>query len=515
MHEPGACSHPQLQPLTLKELGANGATMNSPANPTDGAVADDQPLRGGVISLPRLLLVLVPAMLLVPVAADMVSLVLPRIAGQFAASTPQVAWVVTGFLLACAIGIPIYGRMADQYSLRRLFTIALAVFAIGNLIGALAPGLLVLVAGRIVAGAGGAAIPVLAIVAATRLLPLGKAAIGVGFIGAAGGLGTALGPAIGGGLGQALGWRALFWLLAAWAIILIPVVHRIIADTRPADTRRLDAPGGILLGAAAGLLLFGITQSEGAHGFAASSSWGALLAGIVAAALFAWRTHAAADPFVPPSVFTHRGYLAAVTVIFLAMMVNLTTVVLVPILLIDVNGLTPGQGALVMIPGGLALAVTAPLAGRLGAHRANEGAVAFAGLGLIALAMLFLSTFAAGATPALAGLVVLALGAGFALVVTLATSGVSRILPPEQVGAGVGIFQAAQFLGAGTGPVLFGVLLTVRQTSDTDPINPLYTGHAPAYSDTFLGLTVVAVLAMIAALRMRTMRAASPSSTTA
>ena len=462
----------------------------------------------GLVPLARLLFMLVPAMLLVPVASDMVSLVLPGIADRFGASTPQVAWVVTGFLLACAIGIPIYGRMADRFSLRRLFVIALAVFGIGNLISALAPGLLVLVAGRIVAGAGGAAIPVLAIVAATRLLPRGQAAIGVGFIAAAGGVGTALGPAIGGGLGQALGWQALFCLLAVWAAGLIPAVLRVITDTQPVDTRRLDIVGGLLLGASAGLFLFGITQAEGTHGFTSPASWGALLAGAAAAVLFAWRTRSAADPFVPPSLFAHRGYLAAVSVIFLAMMVNLTTLVLVPILLIDVNGLAPGQGALVMIPGGLALAALSPLAGRIGAKGANEGSVALVGLGIIAASMLFLSTIAAGASAVWAGVAVFALGAGFALVVTLATSALSHLLPPEQVGTGVGIFQGAQFLGAGAGPAVFGVLVAARQTSDTGPINPFYTGEASAYSDPFLTLTLITVLAALAALRLRNARAA-------
>jgi len=471
--------------------------MNAPSTPPDGAVP-----------LARLLFVLVPAMLLVPVAADMVSLVLPGIAGQFGASTPQVAWVVTGFLLACAIGIPIYGRMADRFSLRRLFVIALAVFGIGNLISALAQDLLFLVAGRIVAGAGGAAIPVLAIVAATRLLPRGQAVIGVGFIAAAGGLGTALGPAIGGGLGQTFGWRALFWLLAAWAVGLIPAVRRVITDTQQADPRRLDVVGGVLLGASAGLLLFGITQAEGSHGFTAPSSWGALLAGVATAVLFAWRTRTTSEPFVPPSLFAHRGYLAAVTVIFGTMMVNLTTLVLVPILLIDVNGLTLGQGALVMIPGGLALATVAPLAGRIGAKGANEGTVALVGLSVIAASMLFLSTVAVGASAVWAGAAVFALGAGFALVVTLTTSALSHLLPPEQVGAGVGIFQGAQFLGAGTGPAVFGVLLAMRQTSDTGPINPLYTGQVSGFSDTFLILTLVTVLAAVAALRLRNVRAA-------
>lgn len=453
------------------------------------------------VSLPRLLAVLVPAMLLVPIAADMVSLVLPLIAEQFTVSTAQVVWVVTGFLLVCSVGIPIYGRFADRFSIRKLFTVALAMFAAGSLLSALAPNLVVLVAGRMLMGAGGAAIPVLAIVAAARLAPGDRAPVAIGFLGAAGGVGTAAGPVVGGVFGQLLGWPALFWLMTAAALVLIPAIRRIIPGQAPYDQRPFDLLGGLLLGAAAGLMLFGITQST-TIGFGSPASWGVMLAGQIAAALFGWRTRATVHPFVPPALFGNRGYVAAVAVIFLAMTVNLATLVLVPILVIEVNGLSPGEGSLVMIPGGLALAVTSPLAGRLGQRGVNAGSISLAGLGLIAMAALLLSV-TAGMSPLVAGLAVLALGAGFALVVTAATSAASQLLPSEQIGVGVGIFQGAQFLGAGTGPAVFGALLSARQAADHEALSPFHVGTAAAFSDAFLALTGVTVLALLAAIQLR------------
>ncbi|WP_419993545.1 MFS transporter [Streptomyces boninensis] len=455
--------------------------------------------------LPRLLSVLIPAMLLIPIAADMVSLLLPRIATEFSTSTAQAAWVVTGFLLACAIGIPVYGRLADRFSLRRLFTVALVVFGAGSLICALAPSLVVLVVGRIVMGAGGAAIPVLAIVSAARLLSGREAAVGIGFLGASAGVGTAAGPAVGGILGDALGWSALFWLMTVAALALVPAVRRVLTDATPDDRRSIDLLGGVLLGGGVGLGLFGVTRIESA-GLGSPTSWGSMAAGAVLAALFIWRIRTAGHPFVPPALFANRGYVAAVMVIFLAMTVNLATLVLVPILLINEGGLTPTEGSLVMIPGGLALAATSPLAGRIsgrGSRGTDAGTLIVTGLAVLGGSMLLLSTLAAGDSPVLAGVAVFALGAGFAVVVTLTTTAVSQLLPPEQVGVGVGIFQGAQFLGAGVGPAVFSALLSARLGSADDAVNPLHTDAAPAYSDTFLALAAVAVLAVLAALRLR------------
>ena len=463
------------------------------------------PHQPGVSSPPtlrRLLVVLVPAMMVVPISSDMVSLVLPAIAADFGASTAAAAWVVTGFLLACGIGIPLYGRMTDGVSLRRLFVVALAVYAAGSLIGALAPVLPVLVAGRIIAGAGGAAIPVLTIVAATRLLPRPQVALGVGFIAAAGGLGAALGPAVGGGLGQWFGWRSMFWLMASVAITLISAVARTIPHSRPSAAQRLDLPGGTLLGVGIGLLLFGVTRADGAHGFSAPASWLSLVLGAVALVLVAVRSHTTTDPFIPPALFRHRGYLAAVGVIFLGMLVNLTTLVLVPLLVIEVNGLSPGEGSIVMIPGGIALAGTSVLAGRLASRSVDPAGLTVLGLGLIAVAMLVLSAVA-GRTPVLAAIAVSILGAGFAFVVTLSTHAVSQVLPPPVVGSGIGLFQSAQFVGAGAGPAVFGVLLSWRQAASTEALNPMAATAAAAYSDVFLLLAALTFAAVVPALRLR------------
>lgn len=110
-------------------------------------------------------------------AATMVNVVVPVIRAEFAVSEAQVGWVVAAHLLVFAIGVPLYGRISDLVSLRRLFCGGLLVFAAGSLICALAPNFLVLVCGRVVQAVGDAAIPALATVAVAKVLsPAGGAA---------------------------------------------------------------------------------------------------------------------------------------------------------------------------------------------------------------------------------------------------------------------------------------------------------------------------------------------------
>jgi MFS transporter, DHA2 family, metal-tetracycline-proton antiporter len=457
---------------------------------------------------PGLLAVLVPAILVTVTASDMVNLMLPSLGAEFGASEAELAWVVTGFLLMFSVGVPLYGRISDRVSLRRLFAFALLTYAAGSLICALSPDLLVLVIGRIVTGIGAAAIPVLSIIAVTRLLPADKRGIGISVVSAGAGIGTAAGPALGGGIGQLLGWRALFWIMLVVALALLFPALRALPDEPPAGEGGLDLSGGILLGLGTGLILFGMTRAQ-VSGFAAPLSWGSLVVAVVALALFGWRTARAAQPFVPPALFTNRVYRTAIVVAFLAMIVNLGGLVFVPLLVVEVNGLTPGEGALVMIPAGVSVALLSPLIGRL-ADRIGTRPLVLTGLTLIGLFSLFLSTFTGGSSVIPASVGILGLSLGFTLVMTTLIGAAANELPADQAGAGLGILQGAQFLGAGTGPALFGVLVSARQQSGSGAVNPLYSGHeGAAYSDVFLAMAVVVILTLIVASRMRP--AAAPS----
>jgi DHA2 family metal-tetracycline-proton antiporter-like MFS transporter len=451
---------------------------------------------------PALLAALTSAMLATVIASDMVNLVLPSIGDEFGASEAELAWVVTGFLLVFSVGIPFYGRLSDRVSLRKLFSFALVTYAVGSLVCAVAPALWVLVAGRVVMGIGAAGIPVLAVLAVTRLLPEGRRGAGIGVISAATGIGTAAGPALGGGLGQLLGWQGLFWIMTAIAVVILPAAARVLPGETPSGGTGVDLTGGILLGLGAGLVLFGITQVQVA-GLAAPVTWGSLAAGLASVVLFGWRNGRTPRPFVPTALFTGRVFPVMLVVAFLAMGVNLGGLVFVPILLVDINGLTPGAGALAMVPAGLAVALLSPLSGRV-ADRGGARPPVLAGLTAMGVSTLFLSTVAGNDQVVLTAVGIAGLSVGFIFVLTPIISAAAGALPAEQAGIGIGILQGAQFLGAGAGPAIFGVMVTARLQSDGGALNPLHHGQAgAAYSDTFAAMALVTAIALVIALRMR------------
>ncbi len=285
------------------------------------------------------MLVLVSAVFVSVLNSSMVNVTVPIIGQEFGASAGQVGWVITGYLLVYAVGIPLYGRVSDLFSLRSTFTLGLLVFAVGSLVCALAPSLIVLVLGRILQAAGGAAIPALANASIAKVLPPGARGGALGLVVSSVGVGVAVGPVVGGALVGFAGWQALFYASLTLAIGLAIGAWFVLPHTRPAGERSFDFPGGLLLGLAAGLFLFGVTQGQ-VGGFGSFSSWGSFVGSVFAAAGFTWRIRTAVHPFAPPDLFRNRPYVAAVAVGFFTMLANVSSLVFVPLLVSEVNGLS-------------------------------------------------------------------------------------------------------------------------------------------------------------------------------
>jgi len=179
----------------MKARKSDASTRPEHTVPVD---VDRTAARNGARAIRRLLALITSAIFLSVLTGSMVNVMLPLMRDDFSASAAQIGWVVTGFALAYAVGVPLYGRVSDIFGVRRVFTLGLIGFAIGGLICAAAPNLTVLVAGRVIQGAGGAAVPALASVTVARMLPPGRRGSAMGLVASSVGIGSAIGPIAGG-----------------------------------------------------------------------------------------------------------------------------------------------------------------------------------------------------------------------------------------------------------------------------------------------------------------------------
>ncbi|MGH3089096.1 MAG: MFS transporter [Rubrobacteraceae bacterium] len=449
------------------------------------------------VSTRLLLAVLTSAVFVSVLNSSMVNVVVPVIGEEYGVGEAQVGWVITGFLLAYAISIPLYGRISDFYSIRNVYALGLGVFAFGSLVCALAPNLQLLVLGRVIQAIGGAAVPALGTVAITKVLPPGERGGALGLIVSSVGIGAAVGPVVGGAVEELVGWHYLFYGSLVLTLVLIPGALRVLPDGEHAGEKRFDLAGGVLLGLSAGLFLFGITQGQ-VEGFGHASSWGSFVGAAAAGAGFFRRITTAERPFVSPELFGNRAYVAAVLVGFFLMLANVSTLVMVPLLIADVNGLSPGAAGLVLTPGAVALALLSPMTGRL-SDRVGVKTPIFAGLVVMLVSVFFISAFGAGGSAYLVALGMLGVGVGFAFANPPTVNAAANALFVEDVGVGLGIFQGLFFLGGGAGPAMSGAFLAARREGGNGAINPVYSLDAAPFSDAFLVLISALLISLLAA----------------
>ncbi len=422
--------------------------------------------------------------------ASAVGVVLPTIGEDLSVEPGLLGWLMTGFLLVYAVAIPFYGRLADLFGARRLFLLGVSLFSIGSLLAVFAPTFSTLLFARFVQAIGGAAVPGLGMVLASRAYPVERRGAVLGVIGMTIGVGAGVGPLLGGVLSDAFGWQAIF-VVTALAVLTVPVGLKVLPADEEQEAEQLDVVGGLLLALTVGGALLAVTEG-------ARSGWQSplVIAGAVSAALapvaLVARQRIARFPFIPLEFLRNSRLLALLGISFAVMAANLAPLVGLPLLLTGLHDQSPVQIGLILLPGAMLTGVLGLTAGRLVDRIGVLRPMRF-GLPLMMVGLLCMSTFADASVVAISGFVAM-LGGGFALVNTPVAAAVSFVVRPQRLASALSMNSMLFFLGGSFGTALLIAISTGR--SGESALNPLHTGAAAGYSDGFLLLALFVVVAL-------------------
>ena len=359
----------------------------------------------------RLILVIAAlASFFVPYLTSSISVALPAIGSEFSLDAVTLGWVMSSYILATAICIVPFGRIADIYGRKRLFLTGIIMLTAGSLFATIAWSAPALIVCRIIQGAGGAMIFTTSVAIVTAVYPPTRRGWALGITLASVYAGLSVGPFIGGILTGYLGWRSIFIVIVPLGLLVAWLASRHVhTEWIESPGAGFDLTGSFLYAVSLFGLMYGMTLVPDLL----AAGW--LVTGAVFLGGFLWWESRCSSPVLDISVFRHN---MAFSCSNLAAMINYPATYAVAFLLSlylqYTKGLGPETAGLILVTQPVVQVIFSPSAGRL-SDRIEPRIIASIGMALTAAGLLTFS-FLTTETPIWSVVaVLLILGLGYAL----------------------------------------------------------------------------------------------------
>ena len=297
------------------------------------------------------------------------SVALPRLMADLNITAGTAQWLTTGFMLTMAVVIPATGFLLQRFSMRGLFMTAMSLFSAGTLLAALAPGFGALLGGRIIQAGGTAIMIPLLMTTVLNAVPAHRRGRMMGTISIVIAVAPAIGPTVSGIILNALDWRWMFWLVLPIALLSLVLGTVFIRNLTEPKRVPFDALSIVLSTFAFGGIIFGLSSiGEAAQGKELMPLWIPLTVGALAMAGFVYRQlvlQRSDRALMDLRTFTSKPFVIAVVMVLVSMMALFGCLIVLPLYLQNVLGLSTLETGLLLLPGGAVMAILSPIVGGL------------------------------------------------------------------------------------------------------------------------------------------------------
>ncbi|QGF24190.1 DHA2 family efflux MFS transporter permease subunit [Raineyella fluvialis] len=384
---------------------------------------------------------------------------IPRLMTDLRVTAVAAQWLTTAFMLTMATVIPITGMLIQRFPTRGLFITAMSLFSLGTAVAALAPGYGVLLVGRIIQASGTAIVMPLLMTTVMTLVPPQVRGQRMGNISVVISVAPAIGPTISGLVLSLLSWRFMFVLVLPIAVTSLALGALKMPNVTEPVHAPIDAPSVVLSALGFGGLVFGLSSLGTSAGKGAPTLLiGTLAVGVAALALFVWRQLAlqrADRALLDLRTFRSPVFAVSVTMFVVCMMALFGTLILLPLFLQNVLGMTVLHSGLLLLPGGLVMGLLAPAVGRL-FDRFGPLPLLVPGTTLVAGVLWVLAVISTSLTPWVVLLVAhVVLSIGLALIFTPLFTSSLGALPQHLYSHGSATVSTIQQVSGAAGTALF------------------------------------------------------------
>ena len=430
-------------------------------------------------------------------ASTIINVAVPDMSRVFGLGQERAQWLSAGFMGAMTLSMLTTPWLLARYGYRHTYTGAVVLLMAGGIVGGLSRWFELVLAMRVAEGlAAGVLQPIPAIVV-LHAFGAGERGKAMGIFGFGVVLAPALGPSIGGVLVEAFGWRSIFFAVTPFCLVAVAMAQRYLPIGAPGGAPisksggRLDVVGLGLIAIAVLALLNGMVHL---HGATLDLGLALLACSVVATLGFVVHQRRGARPLMALALFDHPAFAMGGTVAFIYGMALFGSTYLVPVFMQEALHLPPSQAGAVLLPAGLALALTIPVAGRFADRIAVSRMV---GAGLVLLAASFFLMLGVGTATSLALIATWAVVGrlGLGMIMPSLNLGSMQGVPHALIAQGSSTINFLRQLGGAVGIGLVGNVLEWRlHLHAVAPIS--------AYHETFALVGAITACAILAAWRM-------------
>jgi EmrB/QacA subfamily drug resistance transporter len=390
-----------------------------------------------------------------------VNVALPSIQRDLGVGLSELQWIVTGYALTFAALMLTGGKLADHYGRRLIFVVGLSVFTLASLGCGLAGSGDVLIAARVVQGAGAALMnpATLSIISAT--FPPDQRGMAIGIWAGVSALALAIGPLVGGLLTDHLDWSWIFFVNVPVGVVAVAASFLVIEESRDmSEERGLDVPGQL----AGGLGLFALTYAlieANTYGWTSGRIMGAFAVAAVALGAFLWLERVQRVPMLDLGLFRNSTFAGANAVVLLVALAMFGVFFFVSLYMQNILGFSAVETGAAFLPLTVLIILVAPIAGRT-SDRIGSRWLMTVGMVLVGLQLLYFSRLGVDETfwDLLPGLLVG--GVGMGLVMTPSAAAAVRAVSVDKAGVGSAVLNACRQVGGSIGIATIGAIIAAE-----------------------------------------------------